>query len=91
MIWESISGFQEGDGARLPRVTQILPPVEASDYSKLCEWLYEDEVMAGEGCLCPEPDRLTGQIEEETLQTRRTTRQRSCTAQQVCPDVGRPA
>src|SRR5690606_28793441 len=55
------------------------PPGEASDYSKLCEWLYEDEVMADEGGLCPEPDRLTGQIEEETLQTRRT-RQRSCTA-----------
>lgn len=28
MIWESISGFQEGDGAKLPKVAQILIPRE---------------------------------------------------------------
>src|SRR5690606_22943442 len=36
---------------------------DASEYSKLCDCPYEDEVMAGEGGLYAEPGRVTGQME----------------------------
>jgi len=50
MIWELISGFQEGDGAKLPRVTQILIPRKMLTNTVRCVKLaIEDEAVAREG------------------------------------------